>query len=59
MQAAADQYPREVEFLLATGRYYRELKLPFKAVETYQKVLVIDPGNQEAQAQLRRLEAGI
>jgi tetratricopeptide (TPR) repeat protein len=50
--------PQSVEALALVGELYEAQKQPEKAAETYRKVLVIDPGNTNAQAGLKRVGNG-
>lgn len=56
LMVASAKYPQDVNFLLAKGRIYQEMGITFKAREIYQKVLILNPANEEARHNLDILQ---
>ena len=50
--------PQSVSALLLTARLYEKARDTAKATDVYQKVLLIDPGNSDATAGLKRVKNG-
>lgn len=57
-RVAAALDPKSVDALVLVGKLYEKLKTRTKAAETYEKVLVLDPGNAIATAGLKRVKNG-
>jgi len=57
-RVAAALDPASAESLVLVGKLYEELKKRDLAAEAYEKVLIIDPGNANAKAGLKRVKNG-
>lgn len=57
-RVAAALDPESVEALVLVGELYESEKQPKLAAETYEKILVLDPGNAIATEGLKRVENG-
>ena len=55
LQLAVDLEPENVTWLLALADGYRKLGQTEKAVDLYQQVLIMQPGNQRASEALQAL----
>lgn len=53
---ALKEYPKEPNFLALLANYYQDVDNKEKAIEYYEKLLEVDPGNQEAIDELEKLK---
>ncbi len=53
---ALEEYPKEPNFLALLANYYQDVDNKEKAIEYYEKLLEVDPGNQEAIDELEKLK---
>ncbi|VVS95310.1 O-antigen ligase family protein [Desulfoluna spongiiphila] len=57
LQKASQYFPDHAKIRLLTGDTYAKMGIPYRAIEEYERVLIVDPDNRKATAGLKRLSS--
>ncbi|VFQ46563.1 O-antigen ligase family protein [Desulfoluna butyratoxydans] len=57
LQKASQYFPDHAKIRLLIGDTYVKMGIPYRAVEEYERVLIVDPDNRRATAGLKRLSS--